>query len=137
MNPDILNELKASHYMHDWHAIRGVGQDFKCVYCGGDFLGSVNDYASCQLDHIDPWSKSGAHELENIAVSCATCNHIKGSYVPVGQTREEKIRDALRHITTQRVEMARRLENLRLFVASKVRKPNQPPKTTRAFGLSV
>jgi hypothetical protein len=41
-----------------------------CAYCGtteGEF----------HLDHIFPWSRGGAHSLENLTVACAPCNRSK------------------------------------------------------------
>lgn len=44
-----------------------------CEYCS----------TSCQdnyhIDHIDPLSKSGKHEITNLAISCPTCNLNKSS----------------------------------------------------------
>lgn len=42
-----------------------------CSYCG---IGCKNDY---QIDHIEPLSKGGAHELSNLTIACPTCNREK------------------------------------------------------------
>lgn len=31
------------------------------------------------LDHVTPWSRGGEHTLENLVVSCASCNLAKGA----------------------------------------------------------
>ena len=45
-----------------------------CYYC--DRTVSIADV---HFDHIVPISKGGQHTPENLCVSCATCNHSKGS----------------------------------------------------------
>ncbi len=47
---------------------------YKCEYCDLDFLGSVANYKSFQIDHIIPLSKGGEDINDNKAVSCKTCN---------------------------------------------------------------
>lgn len=39
-----------------------------CEYCGTSCL---NNY---HIDHIDPLSKNGKHELSNLAIACPSCN---------------------------------------------------------------
>lgn len=33
----------------------------------------------CHTDHITPLAKGGAHSIENLCISCASCNHAKSS----------------------------------------------------------
>jgi len=42
-----------------------------CVHCGATELLSV--------DHIHPWSKGGAHEMDNFQTLCRSCNSKKGA----------------------------------------------------------
>lgn len=46
---------------------------FACVECG-----STDDLT---LDHIWPWSKGGADEIENLRTLCRSCNSRKGARV--------------------------------------------------------
>lgn len=48
-------------------------QDYKCLYCNCDI---TNGY---HLDHIIPLSKNGDNSINNLCISCATCNLRKGS----------------------------------------------------------
>ena len=44
----------------------------RCRYCGctdGPF----------HLDHVQPWSRGGANTVDNLTVSCAICNWLKGA----------------------------------------------------------
>lgn len=51
----------------------------KCAYCGCDL-----SLRSMTIDHIQPQSQGGTHELENLLPACKTCNTYKG-----GRTVEE------------------------------------------------
>ena len=43
----------------------------KCVYCGAT---EESSGSHLHLDHIDPRSKGGADEAENLVVACRSCN---------------------------------------------------------------
>lgn len=75
-----------------------VRAGFKCEYCGKPQLESVDAYFSWEIDHIN---LNGGEELENIALACRMCNHVKHFHVPKGATRSERIADTLRHIEGQ------------------------------------
>lgn len=42
-----------------------------CSYCG---IACKDDY---QIDHIEPLSKGGKHELDNLTIACPKCNREK------------------------------------------------------------
>lgn len=70
----------------------GIDARFSCEYCDRRLLGSIEDYDSWQIDHIDPVSKGGLeNSLENQALCCKTCNFMKRNQKPEGSTREERI----------------------------------------------
>lgn len=53
-----------------------AGERKICHWCG----------ARCEtyeIDHIVPLSKGGQHKLDNLAISCPTCNRRKGARCPV------------------------------------------------------
>lgn len=47
----------------------------RCAYCG-------NTDGPFHLNHIIPWARGGDHSLENLTISCASCNLSKGSRTP-------------------------------------------------------
>ncbi len=49
----------------------------KCWWCKKPLKGKY------ELDHCIPLARGGKHELANIVISCPTCNHRKGSKLPV------------------------------------------------------
>ncbi len=70
-----LNRI--TEWENKWRSKRVV----TCHWCGGTFPSSV-----CHSDHVQPLSKGGAHSVENLAVSCASCNLSKGSKTPMEWT---------------------------------------------------
>lgn len=105
-----------------WNADRGVEVDFRCEYCGMDMLASVDAYYSWQMDHIIPSSQGGEHSFENFAISCVTCNKMKGSYYPIGTTREERVSDAKRFIDAYRERELAELNRIREVVGLRFNK---------------
>lgn len=43
---------------------------FVCAYCGGTD-------GRFEIDHIQPWSRGGSNDLENLTVACQPCNRNK------------------------------------------------------------
>ncbi len=66
----LMNELSWPAFMIDI----GIRADFCCEYCGKDLLTNVDAYDSWQKDHIVP---NGGDGVDNLAVSCRTCNFVK------------------------------------------------------------
>lgn len=57
----------------DWAEIRSrifERDDYTCQYCG-------ERGGRLECDHIDPVSKGGSHNDENLATACFTCNRSK------------------------------------------------------------
>lgn len=54
-----------------------VRDNFRCQYCSKKF-----GAADLTLDHIQPRSKGGSDESENLATSCKPCNQRKGNRNP-------------------------------------------------------
>lgn len=52
-----------------WRALKRI----TCYWCGGTFR-----VKECHTDHIVALSKGGAHSIENLCISCSSCNHRKG-----------------------------------------------------------
>lgn len=59
-----------------------ISQDFKCAYCGCDLK-----LIPKHMDHILPIKRGGAHSLQNLHWTCASCNLSKNS-----KTHEEYIK---------------------------------------------
>src|ERR1035438_3190753 len=85
-----------------WHATHGLAQNFKCAYCDRDYVESYDAFYSLTLDHITPACRGGDHSEENTVACCRACNFLKHMYKPEGNSREERIADARRHITKKR-----------------------------------
>lgn len=120
MQQELHDQITATLYEKyrtgEWHARRGLEQDFRCAYCELDYLGTYNDYRSAELDHITPLSAGGEHAFENIAVCCRTCNLLKSTYVPNGKNRTEQILDTREHIQTLRARHEAELNEVRMLV---------------------
>jgi len=108
----IVEELQRFFRFGEWNAKRGLQTGCRCEYCDRDLLASFNDYDAWQIDHVVPSSKGGKHEYENMAVCCKTCNFLKRDYFPIGETRDERVSDARRHI--QELRAAREAELVRI-----------------------
>lgn len=87
-----------------------IRANFSCEYCDRRFLRTLDDYYSWQIDHIIP---SGEDSLDNYALACQTCNHLKRNYLPSGDTRDERIADARREISKRRSHKLAELARLR------------------------
>lgn len=115
---DLLEELRA-HKIGDWDARQGLFQDFRCVYCDRDLLASYDDYNSWACDHIIPVARDGNGTEENIVICCRTCNFLKRSYVPSGDTRAERVADARRYVQERRSSHEARIAAMRMLVRPK------------------
>jgi hypothetical protein len=55
----------------------------RCVYCGLDLKADYDRFMMATEDHLVPGSKSGCGRLlNNLVLSCRTCNSLKGGFVP-------------------------------------------------------
>jgi 5-methylcytosine-specific restriction endonuclease McrA len=96
----------------------------RCVYCGLDLKADYDRFMMATEDHLVPGSKgSYARELENLVLSCRTCNSLKGSFVPNPPLDQRK--QKRQYITAVRAYiMAKRAERLKEFL--KVTHPGCP-----------
>lgn len=125
----IMSELQKHYRFGEWNARLGLEQDFQCVYCAKDFLESFDSYNSWQWDHIFPLSLGGDDTFENIAVCCKTCNWLKGTYSPLGATREERIVDARSYVQKQRLSYETEVAQIRRLVRDKSDASADEPST--------
>ena len=58
-----------SKQMYNWF----LEQTYLCSYCGKSCSGNFH------IDHIEPLAKGGLHELDNLTISCPSCNQSKHS----------------------------------------------------------
>lgn len=68
MNASIGDPKVIMRWESSYRSKRGV----LCYWCGGKFQGK-----KCHTDHIHPLSKGGHHSIENLCISCPSCNHKK------------------------------------------------------------
>jgi len=55
----------------------------RCVYCGLDLMADYDRFMMATEDHLVPESKGGkGRDLQNLILSCAVCNRLKGNFVP-------------------------------------------------------
>lgn len=50
-------------------------QNKKCAYCERKFDGTFD----CNIDHIIPKSRGGTNSIENLCLSCISCNNAKAN----------------------------------------------------------
>lgn len=52
----------------------------KCIHCGTALVVGLDGRCGAEVtvEHIVPQSHGGSNQLENLALSCARCNHQKG-----------------------------------------------------------
>ncbi len=81
-NPKLYEALMATGHWGDVEVKLGIEFDFKCAYCDKNLLESVDNYKEWQTEHIIPHSKGGADDESNFALTCRTCNFIKGVWNP-------------------------------------------------------
>ncbi|WP_278620265.1 HNH endonuclease [Ectopseudomonas oleovorans] len=123
----VVEELQRFFRFGEWNAKRGLQTGGRCEYCDRDLLASFNDYDSWQIDHVMPSSKGGKHEYENMAVCCKTCNFLKRDYLPSGETRDERVADARRHVQALRVVREAELARVRALVQGQLEmRPTSP-----------
>lgn len=60
-------------WMKEWRSKDSV----ECNWCHGSFRG-----VDCHADHVIPLKSGGPHTLENLVVSCASCNVQKSGSTP-------------------------------------------------------
>jgi len=113
---DVVERLLTQYRFGEWAARRGIEQDCRCIYCGGDLLASYSEYNSWQFDHIYPLSHGGEESFENVVVCCRSCNYLKLNYAPTGATREERIMDARRYVMERRAVMETEIAEVRLLI---------------------
>ena len=53
--------------------------NFRCEFCG---VTEIDAGGQLTIDHLQPWSKGGKNNLENLIYCCARCNRYKGDYWP-------------------------------------------------------
>lgn len=115
--------LVTKHRFSDRSARAALRAQFKCEYCSVDMIGSVEAYyTNFHLDHVIPAARGGATSLENFALSCRTCNLLKGNWDPTvvagdRAAREELVALARRYVQQQRARRLRELAGLRQIVA--------------------
>jgi 5-methylcytosine-specific restriction endonuclease McrA len=88
----------------------------RCVYCGLDLKADYDRFMMATEDHLLPSSRVGhARDLNNLVLSCRTCNNLKSDFVPKSQLDPRKQRRQF--ITAVRAHiMARRVERVKEFL---------------------
>lgn len=69
-----INELRVPQVRKDIKNFLLKKQEFSCFYCHR--IVSARD---ATIDHKNPLSREGTHDIENLCVACMLCNSTKGS----------------------------------------------------------
>jgi len=88
----------------------------RCVYCGLDLKADYDRFMMATEDHLVPASIVGkGRDLDNLILSCAVCNRLKGHFVP-DPAIDPKV-ERRKYISAVRAHiMARRSERLKDFM---------------------
>lgn len=113
---DLIKALKREFGWGTQNADGAVRAKFCCEYCGCYLLNSLNEYDSWQIDHISPKNEVFDESLDNIALSCRTCNHLKHNFSPLGATRTERLNNAKSYIMEKRAIKQQELQRLKNII---------------------
>jgi 5-methylcytosine-specific restriction endonuclease McrA len=92
----------------------------RCEYCGLDMDSSFALHMTSQADHVIPRKAGGTDDLDNLAHSCSSCNgYFKKRYVPKGNTREERIKDAWENCIKPQRDKELAIYNRRMSISAK------------------
>jgi 5-methylcytosine-specific restriction endonuclease McrA len=50
----------------------------KCIHCAARLVVELDGETNATIEHIVPRGHGGPDEIENLALACARCNHLKG-----------------------------------------------------------
>ena len=102
-----IDELRSELNFPEQQMYVAVRARFCCEYCGKNLLESVDSYDSWQIDHIIPRNDDPNNEyVENLALTCKTCNfakrHSTTEALLNSETRKDKIEEARRMVWERR-----------------------------------
>jgi hypothetical protein len=63
-------------------AARAPDGSVRCQYCNEPVVETPGSPLSREYDHVVPYSQGGGRGIDNIVVSCRTCNRLKGPRTP-------------------------------------------------------
>ena len=88
----------------------------RCVYCGLDLKADYDRFMMATEDHLIPGSKGTySRDLENLVLSCRTCNSLKSNFVPEPALDHRNQRR--QYVTAVRAHiMSKRNERLKEFL---------------------
>ena len=112
----LIKEYGFYRHALEWQERAG----FKCEYCSADLLENVDVYHGLWVrDHIIPRKAGGPDTLENSALACSFCNHIKAAWDPRtdpqvvdGAGRDALVAAASRYVQRRRAERGLTREDL-------------------------
>ncbi len=119
----IYNELMKTGNWSERQACLGEEFKFHCAYCDKNLLSCVDNHSEWQADHIIPTSKGGPDSMDNLALSCRTCNFIKGTWDPSENLPKEEIQKhhliklVRNRVSVRRQEMQKDLDLYKAILA--------------------
>lgn len=125
MNNEISEALVSKLKWSTVSAELGLSANFRCEYCGLDFLSSVENYKQWQIDHILPASiyPEKINDPENKALACRTCNFdLKKNWdvskvVSSNASRIDKIKAIQKYLFIKRSEALIEITNVRKIIS--------------------
>jgi CRISPR/Cas system Type II protein with McrA/HNH and RuvC-like nuclease domain len=75
--PGALNTLTGKHLRDQFRRQKGL-----CYYCGCEMTRVSHTRLTACMEHVVPISRGGDNSLENVVISCASCNNRKNNKRP-------------------------------------------------------
>ena len=79
--------------------------DFRCVFCGFDFLSTPEAMKMATIDHLIPRCQGGPNTRDNKLPVCYGCNQLKGGAHLSDGTKASRIRHARQIVRNKRVRL--------------------------------
>ncbi len=102
---------------------------FRCIYCDRYLLESIDSFDLWENDHLEPTSRGGEDNLQNMALSCRLCNKIKRHWVPadlMSLDRAGRIRAAREYVEEGRRRKEAYLDSVKAILRENSELPREP-----------
>lgn len=81
----------------------------KCIHCNSHItVGIDGQLLSATIEHIVPQGHGGTNAIENLALSCAPCNHRKGREIDVLKEGNPKYHSVVENLLKKKSQRRRK-----------------------------